>query len=217
MRLRELGHEPLLSPLLDIVPQRVELPDANFDAVLATSANAFSATVPVSLRDVPVYAVGARTAAAARDAGFADVRMSEGRGAEDLYRFAAAGGARRALHLAGRDIAAAPAPDSLDITRVSAYRAERRPLTDAASEALISGKIDMTLLYSARTAAQFGWELTRLGLTRSRLSVACLAEFGAALSCGWREIDIAERPDERSLFAAAGLLCEDRDEDLGRN
>lgn len=71
-RLRTLGAEPVLLPLTRIVQLQPEWPAGKFDAVVATSMNAFlSATLlPEIWRGLPVHTVGARTAEAAQRAGF---------------------------------------------------------------------------------------------------------------------------------------------------
>jgi uroporphyrinogen-III synthase len=66
------GFEPVFAPATKILATGVEPPDENFDALLATSANAFaflSAETRVRLYGLNLYVVGARTAAAARAAG----------------------------------------------------------------------------------------------------------------------------------------------------
>ncbi len=81
--LRARGFEPLLAPMLAFqpLPFRDET-DAAYRGVILTSANAIRAiaTHPILLRlqALPVFAVGARTAEAARDVGFRDVRIAEG-------------------------------------------------------------------------------------------------------------------------------------------
>jgi uroporphyrinogen-III synthase len=76
---RLLGHEAVVAPLLSVrdIPGEIDL--AGVDALAFTSANGARAFAARSAaRDLPVYAVGEATAAAAREAGFADVRTAEG-------------------------------------------------------------------------------------------------------------------------------------------
>jgi uroporphyrinogen-III synthase len=79
-RLRDMGFEPLIHPLLRVEHLTPPLPDLDRFAALAfTSANgvaAFAALTP--RRDRPVFAVGQATAQAARQAGFVAVRSAEG-------------------------------------------------------------------------------------------------------------------------------------------
>jgi uroporphyrinogen-III synthase len=79
-RLIERGHEPLVAPLLIVRPLVEASPDLGGIGALAfTSANgvrAFAELAP--RRDLPVFAVGEATAAAARQAGFADIHIGSG-------------------------------------------------------------------------------------------------------------------------------------------
>jgi len=85
-RLRDMGFEPIIAPLLAVERLTPPVPDlAPFTALAFTSINgvtAFAALTP--RRDLPVFAVGDATAQAARDAGFADVRSASG----DLHALA---------------------------------------------------------------------------------------------------------------------------------
>jgi len=85
--LRARGFEVLLAPMLRYEP--VALPDeptADYAAVIVTSANALRAVEPqlaeYGLLDLPLFAVGERTAAAARKAGFGSVISADGDGAD---------------------------------------------------------------------------------------------------------------------------------------
>ncbi|MBN6822197.1 uroporphyrinogen-III synthase, partial [Methylobacterium organophilum] len=69
--LADLGHAPLVAPVLAVRPTAAAPPVGPFAALLLTSANAVSALRPAlrdapALRGLPVFAVGARTAALAR-------------------------------------------------------------------------------------------------------------------------------------------------------
>src|SRR3978361_194867 len=90
--LRARGHEVLIAPLM-----RVEMIAADirphWGAIILTSANAAAAIAKHKVRDalikLPVYAVGMRSADAARAAGFTDV-MSAGGDLRDLLRIISA-------------------------------------------------------------------------------------------------------------------------------
>ena len=78
-RLAELGHEPALSPVLSVRATGAALPEGPFDAVLATSANAFvGLDRGASAMSLPIFTVGESTAAAARRAGFDEIRQGPG-------------------------------------------------------------------------------------------------------------------------------------------
>jgi uroporphyrinogen-III synthase len=85
--LRARGFEVLLAPMLRFEP--LALPDepaADYAAVIVTSANALRAVEPqlgeYGLLGLPLFAVGERTAAAARQAGFGTVISADGDGAD---------------------------------------------------------------------------------------------------------------------------------------
>lgn len=82
-RLKTLGHEAVVLPLTEIRPLPVtEMPDlASVDGVALTSANAVRhapLTLIALLSAKPCYAVGERTATAAREAGFHNVFSADG-------------------------------------------------------------------------------------------------------------------------------------------
>jgi uroporphyrinogen-III synthase len=101
-RARALGIEAEAIPLFEIRPVAWTAPDpAGFDALLMTSANAarHGGSELARLVDLPVHAVGAATAAAARAAGFTVVGTGEG-GVAELIAILPPG--LRLLQLAGR-------------------------------------------------------------------------------------------------------------------
>lgn len=79
-RLRDMGLEPIVAPLLAVEPLTPVLPDlAIFAALAFTSPNGVAAYAPLTpRRDHAVFAVGDATAQAASAAGFPDVRSAQG-------------------------------------------------------------------------------------------------------------------------------------------
>src|ERR1700755_2220735 len=79
-RLAAMGHEALLAPMLTVefhggAPLVLE----DVQAIVPTSANGVRALAArTSRRDLPLFAVGPQTAAAADQAGFIRVRNAEG-------------------------------------------------------------------------------------------------------------------------------------------
>lgn len=216
------GYEVVIAPVLEIAPTGPALDAAGHDALIATSAHAFTgwgARLEDERADalaLPLYAVGGRTTQAARQAGFRNVRIApEGDAASlvDLIRLTAPPGARL-LHLAGRDRKSVvedelSAAFRLDV--VTVYEARAVPaLTPQAVAALRAGPC-LVLHYSARSArlfldlaAQAGLDPCRAGLLHGALSedvARSLKEAGARIAL------IAETPDEASLFAALAKAC----------
>jgi uroporphyrinogen-III synthase len=73
--LRARGFEPVFAPVMQLGATGAELPPEKFDAVLATSANAFaflSADARASLSPLKLYVTGERTAGAASAAGLGE-------------------------------------------------------------------------------------------------------------------------------------------------
>ncbi|MEJ2433975.1 MAG: uroporphyrinogen-III synthase [Pseudolabrys sp.] len=79
--LRARGHDVLLGPLMKVEPIVADL-SGPWGGVVITSANALAAIAGDSVRDallaLPLFAVGRRSAAVARAAGFTDVTSAGG-------------------------------------------------------------------------------------------------------------------------------------------
>lgn len=214
-RLAELGHQVLLSPLLTIEPVAIDrVPAGPFDALAATSANAprvAGALVELdALRGTTLYAVGERTAEAARQAGFATVVVADGDVealARLLQRSLASGS--RVLHLAGEDraheLGALPAAAGIHVEVLTIYRARAASgLSAQAAAALSSGDLDAVLHYSPRSAATFASLVERQGLVNAaqRPRHYCLSDAVAApLAAIGVAASVAQKPNEAELFA----------------
>ena len=78
-RLRALGHEPIVAPVLEVQPIHTPIDLTGVDALAFTSINAIAAFASLSpARNLPTFTVGDATAAAATAAGFTDVRSAGG-------------------------------------------------------------------------------------------------------------------------------------------
>lgn len=211
-RLAALGHDVMTAPLFTVHAVEWTPPSEPFDALMLTSANALrhAGPLPGQWRALLCYAVGKATAQAARDYGFGHVIAGSG-DAEALARQMADDGVASALHLAGREHRSPPHDRPPIVTRIvyAADAVER--LDEAAAACLAAGTIDYVLLYSARAARHFRSLVTRYGWDRSRLGVGVLSQQVAdAVGDGWGGILVAPAPAEDQLFAACGLLCENR-------
>jgi uroporphyrinogen-III synthase len=198
-RLQALGHEALLTPLLEMQATAWEAPEAASQAVMLTSAAAarLAGDAAAAFHGLPAFAVGQATAAAARAAGFADVRAGDA-GVQALVMAMAADGFESVLHLAGEDRTAVAVPEGLSLVVRTVYRAELMPLP-------VLPHADWVLLYSARTAAHFAVEVDRLGGARGEIAIAAIsAAVLAAAGSGWQRAIAAERPDEDAVLAAIG-------------
>ncbi len=203
-----------MAPLLAIEAVDWAPPAAMPSAILLTSANAARLCGERAARfhDLPTFAVGSVTGAAARAAGFAVVRGGGsgggsgggggGGGTVQASLDAAAVDFADILHLAGEDRTGTVVPDGLHVETRTVYRA--RLLTPAFAD-----HIDMALLYSARTAGHFAALWDASGRCRSEISIAAISPAALiAAGAGWRDACAAATPDEAALLAAAGLTCQ---------
>jgi uroporphyrinogen-III synthase len=211
-----LGHVAILSPTLDVTPvPRATLPDELFQAVLVTSSNGDRALAGIPDRspitDIPLLAVGDRTALEAKRAGFAEAR-SAGGAVDDLVTLVAAGldpAAGPLLYVSG-DVTAGNLAERLqargfDVRVLILYRAvARKRLAGVARDALKAGTADGILLYSPRSAAAFADALRADGLAPlgPHITCFCLSESVAAALAAVTTgpVLIAPRPDQISLF-----------------
>jgi len=216
--LAEAGFDALVEPLLtiDALPDAPALlGDLGEVAALAfTSVNgveAFAAASP--RRDLPVYAVGPTTAAAARDAGFQAVDTAEG-DVEALARliqdrFSPDRGL--VLHAAGEsvagDLAGRLTALGYRVRRVALYRARTADrLSTAARDTLLAGGLDAVLLFSPRTAQTFV-TLVRTEQAEgacSRVVAACLSPAVAetVAPIAWAKVTVAAEPTQAAAIEA---------------
>lgn len=215
--LMRLGHEVILSPMLDVVIDRdAPIPKRPYQAVLVTSSNAVRALAARAVRpvavDVPLFAVGDQTALEAKRSGFSAAR-SAGGALDDLVALAEAELSPAdgpLLYAAGEtregDLAARLIESGFEVETAILYRTEPRTrLAKVAETALREGSVDGVLLYSRRSAAAFALALRAGGLTPLAASVVCYclsaacAEPLPAVTSG--PIRVADRPDQIALFA----------------
>lgn len=195
-RLAAAGVPAVAVPLFRVVPVAWSRPAGPFDALLLTSANAVRHGGLDAVSDLPVVAVGAATAAAARAAGF-DVVAT---GNADAAAAVRAAGGRRLLHLAGRDRA-----DVAGVTAMTVYASEATTPAPGALDVALDGVV---LLHSARAAARFA-ALSTVPRARVRLA-AISAAVAAAAGGGWAGVEAAVQPSDTALVALAASLAIDR-------
>jgi uroporphyrinogen-III synthase len=216
-RLAALGHTALCAPMLEIVATGAALPAQPADAVLATSAQAIVLLNEASaraLQKLPLFAVGERTAAAARAAGFTDVRPP----APDARRLvetisAAYPDPATFLYLAGRDrkadleTALGSRGHRIDVVIVYAARAVTALPQDVWA-ALWGGEVDAIFHYSRRSAAIFRRLIEAVGLADAagRALQVCISADAAAPLLGFApRLAIAGEPNETALLAVLGV------------
>jgi len=195
-----LGRRAIRLPLFRIVSLDWGAPPtADHDALILTSANAVRQAGAALQRyaTLPVHAVGAATAAAARAAGLRVVATGDSDG-RALLDAAGRAGIRRALLLTARDRAVTGHATLSAIRAVYASEA-----VDGIDAAMLHGTV--ALVHSQRSARR----LAMLAEDRAAISVAAIAPGVAqALGNGWRATAIAERPDDAATIAAAAALAD---------
>jgi uroporphyrinogen-III synthase len=211
--LRARGHEVVAAPLMRIESIAADFAGP-FAGVLITSVNALRVlrdhARKSELTRLPALTVGARSAEAAREAGFAFVESADG-AFGDLVRLAAARCAgQRLIYLAGEDragdLAAELAPYGIAVETVVVYRAiALAALPAEAARALRDNQIDAVLHYSRRSAATFLRLADTAGVFNTALSLAhyCLSDEVAAplREAGAGRVFVAQTPAESELIA----------------
>jgi uroporphyrinogen-III synthase len=213
--LRARGHEVLIAPLLRVEPVTADL-SGGWGGLIITSANAPGAIAgnPAckALFKLPLFAVGRRSADAARQAGFSDV-TSAGGDVRDLVQLIAerrADASAPLLYLAGEDRAADLVAE-LVVHGIAAemrvvYRAASAPFPPELTAALQAGEVAAVLHFSKRSAENYLAGAAQAGVAGQALTVRhiCLsAQIAEPLSgAGAGRIAIAPRPDESALIGS---------------
>ena len=192
--LRARGFAVMSAPMLRFEP----LPfrddeDANYGAVIATSANALRGVEPQlagsALLKLPLLAVGEHTAAAASHAGFTKVITAGGDGA------------------ALRDLAGELSKDGFTVVTQTTYKmVPAKSLPREVCDAFVAGEIEAVLHYSRRSARAFldaardgGVEISALALPQCCISAGVAAIVREA---GASQVAVASSADENALFEA---------------
>lgn len=202
---REMGLEPVSAPLFEIEAVDWDAPDEHFDAILAGSANVFRHGGPGLARfvDVPVIAVGEKTAAAARSAGFAVSRIGEG-GLQPVVATLPPG---NYIRIAGEDRVTLTPPEGVRIVTVVTYASRKRAVSAALQSALNRGAV--VLLHSGEAARHFAQECERLGISKESLHLACLAPRIAELAGnGWGTVAVAAGRTDKEVLELGARMCQ---------
>jgi uroporphyrinogen-III synthase len=198
------GRIAIRMPLFEVHPEPWVLGQAEeFDALILTSANAIRHGGPglAALNRLPVYAVGAPTAEAARRAGF-DVVCVGTDGAEALVAKAGAAGICRALHLAGRERTLEAG--GIVAQMITVYASEPLEPRDAAR---LAGSV--ALVQSARAGARLAEIVDAAGLTRGGIAlVAVSARAAEAAGGGWEQLVVPPDVGSEALIDAAIALAD---------
>jgi uroporphyrinogen-III synthase len=212
-RLRAAGFLPVVLPLSEARSLPVVSAPEKFDAVPVTSANAIrhaSRALLDRLSGSRCYAVGERTAAAARQAGFSDIVTGPGDAealAEAIVSTETPGAA--ILYLCGR----VRLPAFEERLRAAGYNVHPVETydtvgidheSDTISRLLDQQPVDAVLLYSAKAAESFAGLADRpeLGSLFNGARLFCLSPRVASALGGrdGRQIRVAAEPNEEALL-----------------
>jgi uroporphyrinogen-III synthase len=212
-RLRDMGFLPLMLPLSETRALPVVSVPETFDAVAVTSANAIrhaSQALLERLAGSRCYVVGQKTAAAAREAGFADIVTGPGDAealADAIVSAEKCGAAilylcgrvrlpafEKSLRAAGIDVSPVETYDTVGINHETGV--VRRLLNER--------PVDAVLFYSARAAGAFAEIASRPELTPlfKTAGLYCLSPrvASALASSDGEQIHVAAEPNEDTLL-----------------
>src|SRR6202045_2820179 len=220
--LRIRGFAVLTAPMLRFEPVAFrDDEDARYGAIIVTSANALRGLTPhlaaSRLLKLPLFAVGERTAAAARGIGFENVIAADGDATTLRDLVLASVKARELkkasplLYLAGADLARDLSGELGErgftvITHTTYRMAPVTGLPRETGEAFTANRIEAVLHYSRRSARAFLQAVRSAGVEISALAIpqCCISDSVAAVvrDAGATQVLVAASPDENALFGA---------------
>jgi uroporphyrinogen-III synthase len=222
--LREKGFEVLAAPMLRFETVAFQDDsDARYGAVVVTSANALRAVegqaAIARLKELPLFAVGERTAEAASEAGFRNVISADGDATALRELMVASVRAKTLkksgtlLYLAGadlaRDLAGELGERGFSVVTQTTYRmAPIVSLPREVCDAFAANGIEAVLHYSRRSARAFLEAARAGGVEISALAIpqCCLSDAVASIvrDAGASQVMVAPSPDEKALFEVLG-------------
>lgn len=223
--LKSLGHEVIVSPLLERQMLEISNDFNGVGALVFTSLNGVAAVegrIPEELLAVPVFVVSERTAAAAEEAGFKNLIVGPGRARGLLPLIIGFKGeiAGPIVHISGEDVRTDMAPllnaAGRSAERLTAYRmVAQSGLSHEAASALRQGQLDAVLFFSPRNAKLFVTLMRAEGLAAGFGGVIAGALSDAVAEplnrLQWAVIRTAARPDRRAMLE----LLEDKEKTGG--
>jgi uroporphyrinogen-III synthase len=220
--LRARGYEVLRAPMLRFEPVAFhDDMDARYGAVIVTSANALRGLTSNlkghRLLELPLFAVGEQTAAAARRAGFTHVVSANGDATNlrDLVfaslRAKELKKASMLLYLAGaelsRDLASELEESGFRVVTQTTYKMIAvKNLPREVCDAFAANQVEAVLHYSQRSARAFLDAARAAGVEISALAIpqCCISAAVASVvrDAGATQVIVAASPDENALFEA---------------
>lgn len=208
-KLALFGYQSCLSPVLEIHPVNANIPDKAYDAILVSSAKAFLNYAQLSaVKNLPLHAVGEKTAHAARLVNFAPQIIAGHAEAILPLLLQRYPTPHHFLYLAGRDrqphleLGLRQAGHLVTTIEVYVAQAANR-LSDTAISMISEGAIDAALHYSRRSAKIFLELIKKEGLLSKIQSAQHLAlskDVAIPLHEAGLSTHIAEKPDEKHMI-----------------
>jgi uroporphyrinogen-III synthase len=204
-KLEAMGHNSAIVPLIEIVPYTdVSIPEKSYQAICVTSANGLrSASLPDRLKHLPIFTLGPHSAAQARLAGFADIRMGGGN-VEGLTQFITENlpsNQGPLLYLSGKetsgDLEGQLQARGYSVDRIIAYDA--KPASPDLEPHLKNA--DAVLLYSPRSALLWTALMQTQGISASGLKHLCLSANVASKLPAGVSTEIAKTATEDGMLA----------------
>jgi uroporphyrinogen-III synthase len=207
--LRKLGFDPVVIRLSTIVPlDPGVLPPS--DAVIATSAHALRC-LPGAWRNArlferPIHVVGARTAEAAREAGFLTVIEGPGDAAGLVTHMIGRPARPSLLYLAGEPrkpiVETALEDAGFALKTAILYKNEPMDAMPATLQHLLETGEPLAVLHFSRASAEAFLRLAGSAIAAPLLHLCLSADIASVLS---GEIILAEQPNEAALLRALQL------------
>ena len=192
-------------PMFAIRPVEWSCDPTGFDGLLLGSANAVrhGGEGLDDVRNLPAHCVGAITAFAAKEAGFAVASTGTG-GLQSVLD--ALPPPQRLLRLSGLDHVPLEPRDGIEIETCVAYESAALPMPEALAGLAAEGAL--VLLHSVIAAEHFAQECDRRGIDRGAVSLASLGpRIRGAAGRGWRRSESAPQPSDAALLALARDMC----------
>lgn len=203
-RAKVLGLDAHSLPLFAAHAIKWKVPDpAGYDALLITSAQSIrlGGAGLDQLKSLPVYAVGAASASAARDAGFRLAQVGDSDG-NTLLADMQAQALRSILWLNGRDHSALNGGLAA-LHPLPCYAVDRVPPPDGFYDLIRQQAVIMA--HSTRAAIYLA---DLLSTDRSQLTIIAISpKVAAASGSGWADVLVAEQPHDAAMLAVALKLC----------
>ncbi|NLG90758.1 MAG: uroporphyrinogen-III synthase [Acetobacter sp.] len=215
----DAGWLPLASPALVVQRYTLRLPKKLPAAILLTSGQAVSAVVAAAQQakalDIPVYAVGDRTAQRARDAGFTHVKSADGdaRALVALLQTHQQPECGSLLLCSGAgqgvELAAWCRQAGFKVVRRVVYAAKPIQHINAQTcTAILAAKVGVVLFFSAESAA--GWLAALPKAEQNALAAQARAVVisgrvaGVLRAAGWQNVRIADHVSAAAVMDALG-------------